>query len=143
MYGPPRDLNKSTMKTGVGRGKLQHRKLTIGFDLGDRSSFYCMLDESGDVILERKVSTTAKALAEAFAKMPRSRIAMEAGLHSPWVSRRITRGNPSGLLIVAKVDGFPPDCGLSVADQWACGLRSTRKHRLPSQVSLPVRNRSS
>jgi hypothetical protein len=27
-------------------------KLTIGLDLGDRSSHYCILDEAGNVILE-------------------------------------------------------------------------------------------
>ena len=31
--------------------------LTIGLDLGDRSSFYCVLDEAGEVLLEQKVST--------------------------------------------------------------------------------------
>jgi len=70
--------------------RIKDRKLSIGLDLGDRSSFYSGLDESGDVILERKVSTTAKALAEAFAEMPRSRIALETGAHSPWVSQLLS-----------------------------------------------------
>jgi transposase len=35
-------------------------RLTIGLDLGDRSSCYCVLDEAGDVLLEQKVSTTPK-----------------------------------------------------------------------------------
>lgn len=43
------------------------------------------------------MSTTARALGEAFAQMPRSRIALETGLHSPWVSRQLselrTRGD--------------------------------------------------
>jgi hypothetical protein len=30
------------------------QKLTIGLDLGDRWSFYCVLDEAGQVILEQK-----------------------------------------------------------------------------------------
>ena len=29
-------------------------KLTIGLDLGDRSSWYCMLDEAGSVLLEQR-----------------------------------------------------------------------------------------
>src|SRR4051812_22926434 len=37
--------------------------------------------------MEQKVSTTAKALQAAFGAMPRSRIALETGMHSPWVSR--------------------------------------------------------
>src|ERR1700733_10429976 len=55
--------------------------------VGDRSSFYCVLDEAGEVLLEQKVSTTPKAIQEIFGAMPRSRIALETGTHSPWVSR--------------------------------------------------------
>lgn len=62
-------------------------KLTIGLDLGDRWSWYCVLDESGEVIGEQKVGTTPKAMREAFGAMPRSRVALETGMHSPWVSR--------------------------------------------------------
>jgi len=65
-------------------------KLTIGLDLGDRSSWYCVLDERGELQGERKVSTTAKAVGEAFRGMPRSRIALETGTHSPWVSRLLS-----------------------------------------------------
>ena len=62
-------------------------KLTIGLDLGDRWSFYCVLDEAGEILLEQKVATTPEAMKEAFAKIPRSLIALETGTHSPWVSR--------------------------------------------------------
>ncbi len=68
----------------------QDGRLTIGLDLGDRSSFYCVLDESGEVPLEQKVSTTPKALQEIFEAMPRCRIALETGTHSPWVSRLLS-----------------------------------------------------
>ncbi len=63
------------------------QKLTIGLDLGDRSSWYCVLSETGEVLLEQKLSTTPKAIKEVFGGMPRSRIALETGMHSPWVSR--------------------------------------------------------
>ena len=63
------------------------QKLTIGLDLGDRSSWYCVLDEAGNVLLEQKLSTTPKAMKEVFAGMARCRIALETGMHSPWVSR--------------------------------------------------------
>ena len=69
------------------RRKLSDQKLTVGLDLGDRSSWYCMLDESGVVLQEQKLGTTPKAMKEVFGKMPRSRIALETGMHSPWVSR--------------------------------------------------------
>src|SRR5450755_2304695 len=66
---------------------VRDQKLTIGLDLGDRSSWYCVLDETGDVLLEQKLGTTPKAMKEVFGAMPRSRIALETGTHSPWVSR--------------------------------------------------------
>jgi hypothetical protein len=62
-------------------------KLTIGLDLGDRSSWYCLLDEVGEVLQEQKLGTTPKAMREVFGAIPRCRIALETGMHSPWVSR--------------------------------------------------------
>jgi transposase len=45
-------------------------RLTVGLDLGDRSSFYCALDGTGDVLLEQKVSPIPKAINEIFGAMP-------------------------------------------------------------------------
>jgi hypothetical protein len=64
-------------------GKVEGQRLTVGLDLGDRSSWYCVLDEAGEVLLEQQVATTAKAMKEVFGRMPRSRIALETGMHSP------------------------------------------------------------
>jgi transposase len=72
------------------RRKLQEGQLTIGLDLGDRSSFYCVLNGAGEVVLEAKVATHPEAMKKAFEKMPASRIALETGTHSPWVSRLLT-----------------------------------------------------
>ena len=41
-------------------------KLTIGLDLGDRWSFYCVLDEAGQIILEQKLPTTPEAMRRTF-----------------------------------------------------------------------------
>src|SRR5215470_10138391 len=65
-------------------------QLTIGLDLGDRWSFYCVLDEVGKIILEQKLPTTLAAMKQTFARIPRSRVALETGTHSPWVSRLLT-----------------------------------------------------
>jgi transposase len=46
-----------------------------------------VLDEAGSVLLEQKLSTTARALQAVFGSLPRSRIALETGTHSPWISR--------------------------------------------------------
>jgi transposase len=69
---------------------FKEHQLTIGLDLGDRWSFYCVLQEAGKIILEQKVATTPEAIQQTFAKIPRSLIALETGTHSPWVSRLLT-----------------------------------------------------
>src|SRR3989440_11572931 len=58
-------------------------QLTIGVDLGDRWSCYCVLDEAGEILLEQKVATTPEAMKKIFEKIPRVLIAMETGTHSP------------------------------------------------------------
>jgi len=67
--------------------KSSQRKLIVGLDLGDRNSWYCVLDEAGHIQLEQRVRTTVKALGEVFSGMPSSRVALETGTHSPWISR--------------------------------------------------------
>ena len=76
----------STVGTRQSRN-ISRQKLTIGLDLGDRNSWYCVVDEAGQIQLEQRVRTTAKALQEAFGAMPSSRVALETGTHSPWISR--------------------------------------------------------
>src|ERR1035441_9603143 len=80
-------MKKPSTKTVRQRGKLHDGQLTIGLDLGDRSSFYCVLNESGEVILEERFATNPEVMKKTFSTMPRSRIALETGTHSPWVSR--------------------------------------------------------
>src|SRR5271165_5212783 len=82
-----RPAMKKTSTAATRSDKNLHGKLTIGLDLGDRSSWFCVLDEAGEVVSEKKLGTTPKAMKEVFAAMPRSRIALETGMHSPWVSR--------------------------------------------------------
>jgi transposase len=69
---------------------FSEKQLTIGMDLGDRFTYYCVLDEAGDVVIEQKVATTKQGIKQAFSRMPRSRVALETGAHSPWVSRLLT-----------------------------------------------------
>jgi len=65
------------------------QRLTIGLDLGDRNSRYCILSEAGEVISEEELPTTKTGLNSLFEKMPCSRVALEVGMHSPWVSRHL------------------------------------------------------
>ena len=44
----------STMRTNA--RNIFKGQLTIGLDLGDRSSAYCVLNEAGEIVLEHKLS---------------------------------------------------------------------------------------
>ena len=79
----------STAATQQGRN-ISRQQLTIGLDVGDRNSWYCVLDATGQIRLEQRVRTTEKQLREVFAAMPRCRIALETGTHSPWISRLLS-----------------------------------------------------
>jgi transposase len=83
-------MKKSSTRATMQRRNLFRQKLTIGLDLGDRNSCYCVLDEAGHIQSEQRVRTTAKGLQEVFGAMPRSRIALETGTHSPWISRLLS-----------------------------------------------------
>ena len=50
----------STVATKQSRNYSQPQR-TIGLDLGDRKSWYSVLDESGQIQLEQRVRTNAKA----------------------------------------------------------------------------------
>jgi len=66
-------------------------KLTIGLDLGDRSSCYCALDEKGEVIGRGVVVTEGKEVEQLFGLLPANVVALEVGAHSPWVSRLLEK----------------------------------------------------
>src|SRR6202162_889138 len=86
-----RPAMKKTSTVQVFKSELfKEQKLTIGLDLGDCWSFYCVLDEAGQVIVEQKLPTTPEAMKQTFGKIPRSLIALETGTHSPWLSRQLT-----------------------------------------------------
>ena len=66
-------------------------KRTVGIDLGDQNSAYCVLDAEGDVLSEGTIRTSESGFAEQFQSMSPCRIALETGTHSPWVSRLLQK----------------------------------------------------
>src|SRR5437660_3726112 len=85
-----RGMKKISIRAAAQSRNISQQKLSLGLDLGDRNSWYCVVDEAGQIQLEQRVRTNAKALREVFAAMPRSRIALEIGTHSPWISRLLS-----------------------------------------------------
>jgi transposase len=69
-------------------GSRSEPKMTAGLDIGDKYSYLCLIDtESGEVVEEGRLRTNPKAFRRRFASEQPMRIAIEAGTHSPWVSR--------------------------------------------------------
>ena len=60
---------------------------TVGVDLGDRFSNYCILDDRGEVVEEGRLRTTTPAFSQRFSTLSSCRVVLEVGTHSPWVSR--------------------------------------------------------
>jgi transposase len=69
----------------------RHDRTTIGLDLGDRWHRFCVLGESGQVVEEGSVANNRVALSELSSRYSGALIVMEAGCHSPWVSRHLER----------------------------------------------------
>jgi transposase len=78
---------KQSPRQAAKRGQTCKTSITIGVDLGDKTSRCCAIDQDGEVLFERSVATTKKGMAQLFGAMASCRIALEVGSHSPWVSR--------------------------------------------------------
>ena len=72
-------------------------QLTVGLDVGDRYTHACVLDPEGQILEETRFPTNARALRHRFEGQERHRVVLEAGVHSPWISRLLTWARPGSL----------------------------------------------
>jgi len=72
------------------RKRAAGERLTIGLDLGDRTISYCILSEAGEVASRGTLPCSGSGLDSLLAKMAPSRVVLEVGTHSPWVSRHVS-----------------------------------------------------
>ena len=68
------------------RGELRPNldRLTVGVDLGDQWSHYCILGLEGETLAEGQVRTTPQDVAEFFQGLNAARVVLEVGTHSAW-----------------------------------------------------------
>src|ERR1700674_804592 len=71
----------------VGRNR---DRLTVGVDLGDRWSQYCILGLEGETLAEGQLRTTQEDVREFFQALTVARVVIEVGTHSAWVQDVIT-----------------------------------------------------
>lgn len=122
------------------------QQLTIGLDVGDRISHYCMLDETGNVILEQSVPTTPKGIQQVFSRISRSRIALETGTHSPWLSRLLTQLGHDVIVAHARNVRLIAESSLVKPQQvcrlrYAFGLRAGWNRASPFLLLEPLKHR--
>ena len=66
---------------------IDDQKITVGLDVGDRRVHACFLDADGEIVEEARLAATAQALRRRFGSGDHHRVVLEAGQHSPWMSR--------------------------------------------------------
>jgi transposase len=65
-------------------------KGVVGVDLGDRHSQICRMDqESGAILEETRLTTTAAGFQRTFTGLPPHLVVLESGTHSLWVARLV------------------------------------------------------
>lgn len=82
---------------------------SIGLDVSDRKSAAVGLDEAGKVVLREEIVTRSPQLAAWASAIEPTVIALEAGPHSPWISRLLTScghevivGNPAKIPSISR-----------------------------------------
>jgi transposase len=131
---------QQSSKQGTKGGGSSKRSITIGMDLGDKTSRCCAIDKDGKVLFERSVATTKRGMAQLLGALGGCRVALEVGTHSPWVSRLLS--------------GFGHEVIVANARQVKLISQSTRKDdkldartlarlaRIDPELLRPIRHRS-
>jgi transposase len=83
----------------------------VGLDVGDRRTHYCVLDLDGELTAEGALATREASLRVQFGGKTKMRIALEAGTHSPWISRLLAElghdvivANPRNVRMISQSD---------------------------------------
>jgi len=87
----------STAAQQQSRSFSEH-KFTIGLDLGDRLSCYCVLDETGRIVMEQKSFHHAQGSASGIRSDVAQPDRFGDGMHSPWVSRVLSGLGHEGIV---------------------------------------------
>ncbi len=62
---------------------------TVGIDLGDKQHSICVLDGAGKVLKQDRIANDRPALNVLAKAWPKALFVLEAGTHSPWISRHL------------------------------------------------------
>ena len=131
--------NNTSLKSPKGN-KTRKRSITIGMDLGDKSSHYYVTDSEGQMVREGTVATTKKGMKQRFGSLAKCRMAIEVGTHSPWVSRLLSSFGHE--VIVANARQVKLISSSSRKDDRLDAQTLARLARVDPQLLRPIRHRS-
>ena len=116
-------------------------RLTVGVDLGDQWSNFCILGLSGETLTEGQFRTRRQEVAEFFQGLARSRVVIEVGTHSAWV-REVIAGLGHEVLVANARRMAGPKRRRRKNDR-IDAARLARLGRVDPQSLYPIQHRSS
>ncbi len=126
--------------SGISASDSARLPTTIGLDVGNLSSCYCVLDDAGQQVETGRVAMTREGVSAMLRRLLPSRFVVEAGGHSPWVSRLATDlgcdvivANPRRVKLIS--------CNDRKSDRTDAELLA-RLGRIDPQLLAPVQHRS-
>lgn len=114
-------------------------ELTIGIDLGDKYTFFCVLVKSGSKIEEGRIPTTKDAFGRKFTGMVQARIAIETGTHSRWVQQILAEAGHE--VIVANPRKLRMIYGNDTKNDRLDAEQLARVARMDPRLLSPIRHR--
>lgn len=129
--------SKLVVKSGTSK---QRDTETIGIDMGDDTSQYCVLNGNGEVVEKGSLPNTEKGVMKVFGRRKRCRVALEAGGQS-WAMGRWLRGlgyevivaNPRQLKLITQSSRKSDDVDAEMLARLA---------RVDPKLLRPIRHRS-
>jgi transposase len=90
--------------------------LTIGLDVGDKQTVGCVLSASGEVLETFRMATSPGSVRRTMGGFEPSRVVLEVGTHSPWMSRLVEEAgheliiaNPRRVRLISENDSKTDD----------------------------------
>lgn len=115
-------------------------RLTVGVDLGDRMSSYCILGLDGETLAEGQLRTAQEDVAEFFQALTIARVVIEVGTHSAWV-REVIAGCGHEVLVANPRQMEGPKRRKRKNDR-VDAQRLARMGRMDPQSLYPIQHRS-
>ena len=79
----------------------QHISEILGLDVGDRRSRFCVVsNETGEVLSEGTIRSARGEMSRLLEGAPRTRVVLEAGTHSPWISAEIQGAGHEAVVVL-------------------------------------------